>query len=282
MDSRINKLNQIGLPNREAEIYLALLQKYEFTAPELTKLTNVTRSKIYELLQNLIHKGACSESYRDGQKVYRAIEPKLAIQNIISKRENELELEIAKMKQAGISIENELVILHENSADIDEPLNYIEVFTDKEQIREKWLSIQKNTKKEILAFSKPPYTANLIDNVEDETGIITNNVKVRGIYEYKDLNSEEISNLIKMIEIFEKIGEEAKIIMELPMKLAVIDDTITMLALNDRISLKPSITTVVINHPDFAKAQKEVFESYWAKSLTIEEFKKNNIEYLNA
>lgn len=274
MDTKISKLNQIGLPNREAEIYLALLQKYEFTAPELTKLTNVTRSKIYELLQNLIHKGACSESYKDGQKVYRAIEPKLAIQNIISKRKNELELEIAQMNQAGISIENELVVLHENGADIDEPLNYIEILTDKEQIRERWLSIQRNAKKEIFAFTKPPYTANLIDNVEDETGIITNNVKVRGIYEYKDLNSEEISNLIKMIEMFEKIGEEARIIKELPMKLAVIDETITMLALKDRISLKPSITTIVINHPDFATAQKEVFESYWAKSLTIKELKK--------
>ena len=274
MDTKISKLNQIGLPNREAEIYLALLQKYEFTAPELTKLTNVTRSKIYELLQNLIHKGACSESYKDGQKVYRAIEPKLAIQNIISKRKNELELEIAQMNQAGISIENELVALHENGADIDEPLNYIEILTDKEQIRERWLSIQRNAKKEIFAFTKPPYTANLIDNVEDETGIITNNVKVRGIYEYKDLNSEEISNLIKMIEMFEKIGEEARIIKELPMKLAVIDETITMLALKDRISLKPSITTVVINHPDFATAQKEVFESYWEKSLTIKELKK--------
>lgn len=274
MDTKISKLNQIGLPNREAEIYLALLQKYEFTAPELTKLTNVTRSKIYELLQNLIHKGACSESYKDGQKVYRAIEPKLAIQNIISKRKNELELEIAQMNQAGISIENELVVLHENGADIDEPLNYIEILTDKEQIRERWLSIQRNAKKEIFAFTKPPYTANLIDNVEDETGIITNNVKVRGIYEYKDLNSEEISNLIKMIEMFEKIGEEARIIKELPMKLAVIDETITMLALKDRISLKPSITTVVINHPDFATAQKEVFESYWEKSLTIKELKK--------
>jgi hypothetical protein len=132
-----------------------------------------------------------------------------------------------------------------------------------------------------LAFSKPPYTANLIDNVEDETGIITNNVKVRGIYEYKGLDSDEISNLVRMIEAFQKIGEEARIIKELPMKLVVIDNTITMLALNDRITLKPSITTIIVNHPDFAKAQKEVFESYWAKSITIKELKKNKSKYLN-
>ena len=282
MDSKINKLNQIGLPNREAEIYLALLQKYEFTAPELTKLTNVTRSKIYELLQNLIHKGACSESYKDGQKVYRAIEPKLAIQNIISKRENELEKEIAQMKEAGISIETELVTLHENGADIDEPLNYIEVLTDKEQIKEKWLNIQNNTKKELLVFSKPPYSGNLIDNVEDETDIIKNNVIVRGIYEYKDLDSEEISNLIKMIEIFQKIGEEARVIKELPMKLVISDDSYTMLALNDKITLKQSITSMVVNHPVYAMAHKEVFEVYWAKSITVEEFKRDLNKYTNS
>lgn len=275
----ITKLKQIGLSSREAEVYLALLQKNEFTAPELTKITKVTRTKIYELLQNLIHKGACNENYRNGQKVFKAIKPRLAIQNIISNYENEIEHkkrnEIEQMKQAGISIENELVELYENGADIDEPLNYIEVLTDREQIKEKWLNIQNNTKNELLIFSKPPYTGNLIDNVQDETDIIKNNVTVRCIYEYKGLSTDEIIKLMKMIKIFQKIGEEARVIKELPMKLVISDDTNTMLALNDKVTLKQSITSMVVNHPVYAKAHKEVFEVYWSKSMSIEKFKKS-------
>lgn len=281
MYSRINKLNQIGLPNREAEIYLALLQKYEFTAPELTKLTNVTRSKIYELLQNLIHKGACSESYKDGQKVYRAIEPKLAIQNIISKYENELEREITQMKEAGISIENELVTLHENGADINESLDYIEVLTDRGQIRERSLTIQQNTKKEIIVFTKQPYTVNLDNNITEETEVIKNKVTIKSIYEYKDLAPEEINNFIKIIEMYQKIGEKVRVIKELPMKLIISDETVTMFSLINKISLKPTITAIVVNHQGFAKAHKKVFENYWQKGISIEDFKRDKNKYLN-
>jgi HTH-type transcriptional regulator, sugar sensing transcriptional regulator len=38
--------------------------------------------------------------------------------------------------------------------------------------------------------------------------------------------------------------------------------------------MKPSITTMVVNHPSFALAQKEVFKSYWTKSISFEDFKK--------
>jgi len=48
---------------------------------------------------------------------------------------------------------------------------------------------------------------------------------------------------------------------------------ITMFALNDPISLKPSITTMIKNHPSFAMTLKYVFESIWEKAIPFEEFK---------
>ena len=41
----IEKIKQIGLPKREAQLYVALLQKNEFTAPELAKITTVTEQR---------------------------------------------------------------------------------------------------------------------------------------------------------------------------------------------------------------------------------------------
>jgi HTH-type transcriptional regulator, sugar sensing transcriptional regulator len=282
----INKLKQIGLSNREAEVYLALLQKSEFTAPELTKITKVTRTKIYELLQNLIHKGVCNENNRNGQKVYKAIKPRIAIQNVISNYENEIERkkknEIEQMRQAGVSIEKELISLHESGIDINGSLDYIEVITDIGQIRDTWLTIQENTRKELLAFTKPPYADILTNNVRREEDIIKSNVVFKSVYEYKDLSPEEIINLVKAIEMFQEIGEEARILYELPMKLCISDGTITMLALNDRISLEPAISTIVIDHPSFAKALKVVFDSYWQKGITLEDFKRDQNKYLSS
>lgn len=276
----INELQKIGLTKREGEVYIALLQKKEFSAPELAKITTITRTKIYEILQNLIRKGTCNESYKDGQKVYRGIKPQIALQNIIHKFEREIEQknkeEIAQKKNAAAKLESELIALHENNVNRSEPIDYIETLTDVGQIRERWNKFQMNTKMEILVFTKPPYTASLEDNIDVQSeSLKNNNIIDKCIYEYSGLKKDEIIKLIKAIEEYQKIGEECRIIEELPMKLAISDETVTMLALNDRVSLKPSITTIIVDHPNFAKAQKAVFETYWEKALPIEEFKNN-------
>lgn len=275
----ITKLQQVGLSRREAEVYIALLQKKEFTAPEIAKITTITRTKIYEILQNLVHKGACNESYRDGQKVYRGIEPQIALQNIISNYEMEIEKKkqsaIEQKKQAAILIEKELVVLHENNLHNFDPLDYIEVLTDVGQIRERWLNFNNNTKKEMLAFTKPPYTGEIGDNIKEVADFTKNRVIIKSIYEYNSLTSKEMKNLIKLIKAYQEIGEQAKIIKELPMKLVIYDEAITMFALKDRVSLKPSITTMIVDHPSFASALKNVFESYWVNAISIEDFKRN-------
>ena len=269
----IEKLQCLNIPKREAEIYLALLHKKEFSAGEISKITSISRNKSYEILQNLVKKGLCNESYRNGIKVFSCIKPKIVIDNILS--------DYDKKKKLADELKISLTELFEKNGANESPIDYIEVLSDREQINEKWVTILKNTKKELIGFTKPPYAGNIDGNTNEETDIIKNKVIVRSLYEYKDVSPEEISNLIKIIEAYQKIGEEAKIIEELPMKLIISDETITMFALNDRISLKPSITSIVIDHPTFAKAQKKIFESYWQEGISIEDFKRDQHKYLN-
>jgi HTH-type transcriptional regulator, sugar sensing transcriptional regulator len=274
MKELLEKLLYLDIPRREGEVYLALLQKKEFTAPEISKITSVSRTKSYEILQNLVKKGLCNENYRNGIKVFSCIDPKIVMENILSDYE--------KKKKVADELQLTLNELFKNNEKIESPLDYIEILTDTEQIKERWLTIQKNTKKELLYFTKPPYVSSLDDNVDNELDIINNEVMVKSLYEFKDESQIEIDNLIKIIEMYEKVGEEVRILKELPMKLVVSDDTISIFALNDRISLKPTMTSILVNHPSFSKAMKEVFESYWQKGITLEEFKQNPQKYLNS
>lgn len=283
----ITKLQQIGLTNREAEVYLALLRRKEFTAPELTKITTITRTKIYEILQSLIHKGICTESSRNGNKVFRCIDPRIALQNIVSNYEQTVEqkkidfeqkqkIDIEQKRRAADLLEKELVSIRENGTDSFEPFDYIEMLTDRRQIGEKWIAIQQNTKKELLVFTKPPYTTPSVeDNIEEEKELFKKqNLIVKGLYEYEGLTPEELESLVKTIETYQEIGEEARLIEKLPMKLVISDETLVMFALNDRISLKPNITSMVVDHPSYAAALKKVFESYWTNGIDVETFKK--------
>ena len=269
MKDKISKLQELGLSKREAEIYLALLTKKELTAPEIAKITSVSRTKCYDMLQNLAKHNVCNVSNKNGMKVYSAIEPTIALQNLL----NVFEEDLNKKKFFAEKIGNELKEIYGANKKIKEPVDYIEVITDIGQVRNRWRDIQQNAKKELLVFSKQPYIVTLEENIDDETKALLNKVTARGVYEYNGIESqEEKQNLKKMLLTFQNLGEEVRLVKELPMKLAVCDERLVMFTLNDRVALKSSLTTMIIEHPDFVLALKKVFESYWSMGITVEEY----------
>lgn len=271
MTDLIEELQELGLPGREAEIYIALLQKKEFTAPEISKITSVSRSKCYELLQNLVRKNLCNAHLKNGIKYFSGVDPEIAIKNILSVYEDELE----RKKKFAYNCKKKLKSLHKKKVSLSDPLDYIEFVSHPKQIRERWLEIQASSKKELLLFAKAPYVVTLNENLENEAAVIEQKVICKGIYEYKGLNTkEEKETFIKTIEAFQRLGEETRLVKELPMKLVISDDFITMFSLNDRVSLTSSFTSIIVNHPSFAAALKTVFESYWKIGITLKEFKK--------
>ena len=279
----LNKLQESGLTKREAHIYLALLQKKEFAASELASIIPVGRTKVYEIIPNLIAKGLCTEIQKDGKKMYCAVEPKSALQSLLSFFRQKVEEEITKKEEEIIkkqemfnNLENDLGEIYTNNLDKSASLDYIEVLKDRNQIKSRWIEIQKNTRKEMLGFNKPPYSMPYSENMKHQQKLMKKkSIISKGIYEYKDLFKGEIpSDFFPVFEYYESLGEECKVIEKLPMKLMIMDEKITMLALNDPVSMQPSITTMIIRHPSFALAQKEVFESYWLKAVPFKKFKK--------
>lgn len=272
MNGLIDKLQKLGLSKRESEVYLALLTKKEFTAPEIGKITSVSRNKSYEVLQSLVKKNLCTENYKNGTKVFSGIKPDIALRNIISGYENELN----EKKELTAQFREELMKIHAENEHSSASLDYIEVYTDIGQVRDRWESIERNTREELLVFTKPPYSVSLEDTLEMAEEVKKNKITVKSIYEFSTLKSlEEVNNLLRLIGIYKKMGEEAKIIEKLPMKLAISDINTTIFVLDDKISMQASMTTMIVEHPGFAVALKKVFDSYWKEAMPIEAFKKN-------
>ncbi len=260
MNLYVEKLTKLGFTLREARVYISLLNKSSFTATEIAKTSNIPRQKIYEILDNIIKKGICIEKIGKVKR-YKAVEPEIVFQSIIGQyQENE---------KIALELSNNLSSLYDKNRDRIDPLEYIEIIKNKKQIREKYISYIESTNKELLAFSKAPYTAPYIKDSDKEIEALKRGVKFKGIYEYKDVLKQE---LVDVISLWVSEGEESRVIEELPMKMIIFDERITMFALNDPISLKPSITTMIINHPSFAKALKYVFESIWEKSILLDKF----------
>lgn len=277
MNDLIEKLQKLGLSKRESEIYIALLKKKEFTAPEIGKVTSVSRNKSYEILQSLVKKNLCTEKYKNGTKFFSSVEPNIALQNILSSYEEEFN---EKQKLAA-NYRDELMQLYSANEESSDSLDYVEVLTDLGQIRSRWIELQKNTKHEILGFNKPPFAVSLEQNVSYQKNTTKRKIKEKGIYEFSETPSKEaVKHFISVVQMYLNIGEDVRINESLPMKLMIIDEKITMLALNDPVSLEPSFTTILIEHPNYAKAQKIIFDTFWANSITLEKFKVKMKKYL--
>ena len=271
LNDMISKLQPIGITGREAEVYVAMLKNSALTASEISKITTVSINKIYEVLQNLVKKKMCTENYLNGVKLFRCIEPKIAFKNIFSMYEEE----IARKKKMYGELEESLMFLYCQEKNNKGPMDYIEVVSDRGQALDRVLNIQANAKKEILFFSKPPYITKLDSNIEEVQSACNNNVQVKSIYEAgHEENAEYIDNLLNLVEHYQSVGEEARIIKELPMKLAIVDESISIVSLMDNVTLKSELTTMIVHHPIFALSQKTLFEVYWSKAMTIEDYRR--------
>lgn len=92
----LDALEDIGLNMYERKIYSALLGRGVSTAGELSEMTNVPRSRAYDVLESLAEKGfAVIKSSKPME--YVSIPPKQAIENIKKQHRQELEEKLGKL-----------------------------------------------------------------------------------------------------------------------------------------------------------------------------------------
>jgi hypothetical protein len=60
----------------------------------------------------------------------------------------------------------------------------------------------------------------------------------------------------------------------------IFDEKTVMFTLEDRVTSKPSLTALIIEHLDLAQGLKQVFNLYWQNSIPLEEFKSKYLDEL--
>ena len=73
MEEKIKEfLKSVGLKKNETEVYLALLRKEKSSVLDISKITKIHRSNIYDALTNLINEGLVYEVDTDKRKLFYA------------------------------------------------------------------------------------------------------------------------------------------------------------------------------------------------------------------
>jgi sugar-specific transcriptional regulator TrmB len=284
----INEIKQLGLSEYEAKCYLALFERESLSVGEISKLTGIARPNAYEAMEKLLMKGL-SVSIPGRIKKFTAAAPKLLRDKALDDFDNSLELELNELEQKKRdilerkeNIYNELdaVINHldtlfrANCANGD-PLEYMEVIKNPAQVHHRVLELLGNSQKEMIGFTKPPYAfasqsakrtrANFNEQIKCLNEAVQRGLVMRNIYELPEDKGALATWYNKVCEGHNPAVED-RAITRLPLKMTVFDRRFVIYQLEDPIERKPSLTSLITEHPALAEGFVAMFEYYWEKA----------------
>jgi sugar-specific transcriptional regulator TrmB len=267
-----NQLEQVGVPENIAKIYVALLGKREMSAMEIHEATGVPRSKIYEIAQKMIQRGMCIEKKTGRSKKYQAIEPKRVFDALIKNSETEYR----RKKESAESMISLLSPIYKKGIHNTDISEYVEIIKDLTSIHERYVGLVANTRFELLGFVKPPYAfqdsgKKLEEQEDEETGKLSKGVDVKVLYEYTMEDSFGLS--LEHIERCIAAGEQARFISQLPIKMYVFDRRFVLMAMSNGEKASSPLTMLVVEHTAWANAARILFDYLWENALNLEQLK---------
>jgi HTH-type transcriptional regulator, sugar sensing transcriptional regulator len=84
------KLEEIGLSGKKADVYLAILQLDKATVVQIAKKAQIKRPTTYDILEDLINKGLVSQTFA-GKKRFFYAEPPEALKSLLKKQEEKVD-----------------------------------------------------------------------------------------------------------------------------------------------------------------------------------------------
>ena len=147
-----------------------------------------------------------------------------------------------------------------------DPLEYIEVLRDRNAINRRFAELEAQVQREILVFTKPPFARPPAENVEGLE--VARSHRARSVYELSLLEENDGVDAVKR---FIQAGAEARFVEKLPIKLAIIDESIVMFGMDDAVASSDAVTIVVVEHSSLAATLKFAFNAVWEQGLTFDE-----------
>ena len=146
----INKLKEFGLNSYEAKLWTALLSRGVSTAGELSDISNVPRSRAYDVLESLEKKGFIIVKLGKPIK-YLAVPPKEVIERVKKKVAEDAERKSKNLESLKDSeVLKELNTLHTGGVELIDPTEKSGSFRGRDKLYDHLSSMIKNAEKEII------------------------------------------------------------------------------------------------------------------------------------
>lgn len=136
-----------------------------------------------------------------------------------------------------------------------------QLLSNPDEVAAWYARLQHQATHEFMAFDRPPYVSAAANPLE--TAVLDRGVTWRAIYAAASFESE---GSWQEAQVLAARGEQARVVPDLPVKLAIADRSLAMVSL----TLDPTRREAVVTEsPSLVRALCDLFEFYWASAIAV-------------
>lgn len=211
-------LDGLGISADDEQVYRSLLRRPQATVAMLSRQTGRSVASLRRALPRLEQLGLVSRLPGQPPRLVPT-RPDVAVEALVSRRQEEL----AQARVAAHTLLAEIP-----AAEHQQPEELVEIVLGRGAVAQRFLQLQQGAVEEILVVDRPPYAQDPQLQSPVETEALHRGVRVRGIYAAEAL---EVPGALDRAEQLVDAGEEARIGIDVPTKLAIADRRLAILPL---------------------------------------------------
>ncbi|MCX4746368.1 LuxR C-terminal-related transcriptional regulator [Kitasatospora sp. NBC_01287] len=241
----------LGLAADQELLYLHLLTGPGLSAAGVGAAVGIGTERALAALGALAELGLVERPVADGA-LWRTAAPDVALEELLLRRELELRRTRGRI--------TELLRTYRRTSTGPEG-ELVEVISGRQSIADLWRSLQLGARGQLRILDKPPYIRR--SDPDLELASLARGVRMQVVYESLVLRDP---GRLAEIHLFTEAGEQARVLPELPLKLALVDDRWALLPVS---SGTEEQSVLLVRPSSLLDALTGLFELYWSRAMRM-------------
>ncbi|MCS5717288.1 hypothetical protein N1027_03965 [Herbiconiux sp. CPCC 205763] len=243
-----------GLSDTAEQIYLFVIHRGKTLLSDVTARFDLDDGPAAEQLEALRHLGLISRERSDAG-FYVPVDPRYSLTSMVE----QLSEGVGRIRQLIPTLADQF----DKGATSDEETTETRILSDRDAVASWYVRLQHQATRELLVFDRPPYVSSSLEPLE--AVVLGRGVSWRAVYTGESFSREDSW---EEAERLAEHGEQARIVSELPVKLAIADRTTALVSLSVEEGKSDAIVTEAA---PMVAALCDLFEFYWARALPLPE-----------
>jgi predicted transcriptional regulator/DNA-binding CsgD family transcriptional regulator len=243
-----------GLSDAAEQIYLFVIHRGKTLLSDVTARFDLDDASATTQLESLRHIGLISRERSDAG-FYVPVDPRYSLTSMVE----QLSEGVGRIRQLIPTLADQFdrgVTSAEENAET-------RILSDRDAVASWYVRLQHQATRELLVFDRPPYVSSSLEPLE--AVVLGRGVSWRAVYTGDSFSREDSW---EEAERLAEHGEQARILSELPVKLAIADRTTALVSLSVEEGRSDAIVTESV---PLVAALCDLFEFYWARALPLPE-----------